>query len=162
MVPRKPTVSIAGRNHHQVGNGVIAEVSTRFPGYNAIIPDTAVTIGEILKDNGYNTAWFGKNHNTPDYETSQTGPFVQWPAGMGFEYFFGFNGGDTNQWAPALIENTRPVQPPVNDPKYHLMTDMTDRSIAWIRNQNARGGCREAPAARERTGKTDHSRVRPT
>jgi arylsulfatase A-like enzyme len=128
---------LTGRNHHQVGNGVIAEVSTGFPGYNAIFPDTAVTIGEILKDNGYNTAWFGKNHNTPDYETSQAGPFVQWPTGMGFEYFFGFNGGDTNQWAPALIENTRPIEPPANDPKYHLMTDMSDRAIAWIRNQKS-------------------------
>jgi arylsulfatase A-like enzyme len=128
---------LTGRNHHEVGNGVIAEISTGFPGYNAIIPDTAATIGTILKENGYNTAWFGKNHNTPDYETSQSGPFIQWPTGMGFEYFFGFNGGDTNQWAPALIENTRPIEPPANDPTYHFMTDMTDRSIMWIRNQKS-------------------------
>ena len=116
---------------------MISEIATGFPGYDAILPDSAATIGTILKDNGYNTAWFGKNHNTPDYETSQAGPFDQWPTGMGFEYFFGFNGGDTNQWAPALIENTKPIEPPTNDPKYHFMTDMTDRSIAWIRNQKS-------------------------
>jgi arylsulfatase A-like enzyme len=128
---------LTGRNHHQVGAGVIAEVSTGFPGYDAIMPDTAKTVGEILRENGYNTAWFGKNHNTPDYETSQAGPFDQWPTGMGFEYFFGFNGGDTNQWAPALVENTRPLEAPTTDPSYHFMTDMTDRSISWIRNQKS-------------------------
>jgi arylsulfatase A-like enzyme len=128
---------LTGRNHHQVGAGVIAEISTGFPGYDAIMPDTAKTVGEILKENGYNTAWFGKNHNTPDYETSQAGPFDQWPTGMGFEYFFGFNGGDTNQWAPALVENTRPVEAPTDDPNYHFMTDMTERSISWIRNQKS-------------------------
>jgi arylsulfatase A-like enzyme len=128
---------LTGRNHHQVGAGVIAEVSTGFPGYDAIMPDTAMTVGEILKENGYNTAWFGKNHNTPDYETSQAGPFKQWPTGMGFEYFFGFNGGDTNQWAPALVENTRPLEAPADDPNYHFMTDMTERAISWIRNQKS-------------------------
>jgi arylsulfatase A-like enzyme len=128
---------ITGRNHHEAGFGVISEIATGFPGYDAIIPDTAATIGTILKENGYNTSWFGKNHNTPDYETSQAGPFVQWPTGMGFEYFYGFNGGDTNQWAPALIENTRPVEPPADVVNYHFMTDMTDRSISWIRNQKS-------------------------
>lgn len=104
---------LTGHNHHEEGFGVVAEMSTGFPGYNAILPDTSVTIGEILKDNGYNTAWFGKNHNTPDSELSATGPFPQWPTGMGFEYFYGFNGGDTNQWNPALIEGTKPVEKPL-------------------------------------------------
>ena len=128
---------LTGRHHHEAGFGVISEIATGFPGYDAILPDTAVTIGAIMRDNGYNTSWFGKNHNTPDYETSQAGPFTQWPTGMGFEYFFGFNGGDTNQWAPALIENTRPIEPPAHDPNYHFMTDMTDRAISWIRNQKS-------------------------
>jgi arylsulfatase len=128
---------LTGMNHHEAGFGVISEIATGFPGYNAILPDTSATIGTILKDNGYNTSWFGKNHNTPDYETSQAGPFDQWPTGLGFEYFFGFNGGDTNQWAPALVENTRPIEPPLGDPNYHFQTDMTDRAIAWMRNQKA-------------------------
>ncbi|WP_229679063.1 arylsulfatase [Silvimonas amylolytica] len=126
---------LTGHNHHEEGFGVVAEMSTGFPGYDAILPDTSVTIGEILKDNGYNTAWFGKNHNTPDSETSQSGPFTQWPTGMGFEYFYGFNGGDTNQWAPALIENTTPIEPPAGQKNYHFLTDMTDHAITWVRNQ---------------------------
>ncbi|MGF6767855.1 arylsulfatase A-like enzyme [Paraburkholderia sp. GAS199] len=128
---------LTGHNHHEEGFGVVAEMSTGFPGYDAILPDTSVTIGEILKDNGYNTAWFGKNHNTPDSETSMTGPFSQWPTGMGFEYFYGFNGGDTNQWSPALIENTKPVEKPAGVKNYHLMTDLTDHAITWIRNQKS-------------------------
>ncbi|RPD39785.1 arylsulfatase [Chitinophaga barathri] len=128
---------LTGRNHHEAGFGVISEIATGYPGYSGVIPDNSATIGTILRDNGYNTAWFGKNHNTPDYETSQSGPFVQWPNNMGFEYFYGFNGGDTHQWAPALFENTLPVEPPVDDPNYHLMTDMTDRSIAWMRMQQS-------------------------
>jgi arylsulfatase A-like enzyme len=128
---------LTGKNHHQAGFGVISEIATGFPGYDAVMPDNSATIGTILRDNGYNTAWFGKNHNTPDYETSQAGPFTQWPTGMGFEYFFGFNGGDCNQYTPPLIENTRPVLPPANDPDYNLTADMTDRSIAWIRNQKS-------------------------
>ncbi|MGF6575008.1 arylsulfatase [Paraburkholderia fungorum] len=127
---------LTGHNHHEEGFGVVAEMSTGFPGYNAILPDTSVTIGEILKDNGYNTAWFGKNHNTPDSETSATGPFSQWPTGMGFEYFYGFNGGDTNQWSPAIIEGTKPVEKP-GVKNYHFMSDMTDHAITWIRNQKS-------------------------
>lgn len=128
---------LTGKNHHEAGFGVTAEISTGFPGYNSVMPDNSVTIGEILKDNGYNTAWFGKNHNTPDYETSQAGPFTQWPTGMGFEYFYGFNGGDCNQYAPPLIENTRPVLPPTNDPTYSLTKDLADHAISWIRNQKS-------------------------
>ncbi|GGF39786.1 arylsulfatase [Echinicola rosea] len=128
---------LTGKNHHEAGFGVISEIATGFPGYNSIMPDNSATIGQILKDNGYNTSWFGKNHNTPDYETSQAGPFDQWPTGMGFEYFFGFNGGDCNQYAPPLIENTRPILPPTDDPDYHLNKDMADRAINWIRNQKS-------------------------
>ncbi|HSP98412.1 MAG TPA: sulfatase-like hydrolase/transferase, partial [Candidatus Dormibacteraeota bacterium] len=84
---------ITGRNHHSSGFGVISEQSTGFPGYNSIIPEDAATIGEILKENGYSTSWFGKDHNTPTFSASQMGPFDQWPIGMGFEYFYGFVGG---------------------------------------------------------------------
>ncbi|MEJ8855618.1 arylsulfatase [Variovorax robiniae] len=126
---------LTGRNHHEAGFGVVAEMSTGFPGYDAIMPDSAATIGEILKGNGYNTSWFGKNHNTPDSEISATGPFTQWPIGMGFEYFYGFNGGDTNQWNPAIIENTKAIEKPAGVKNYHFMTDMTDKAITWIRNQ---------------------------
>jgi hypothetical protein len=89
---------ITGRNHHSAGYGVIGEMATGFPGYNSIISKDTATIGRILQDNGYRTAWFGKDHNTPTYQTSQAGPFDQWPTGMGFEYFYGFIAGDTSQW----------------------------------------------------------------
>jgi len=102
---------ITGRNHHSVGFGVISETASGFPGYNSIIPENAATIGRILLDNGYNTSWFGKNHNTPAYETSQAGPFDQWPIGVGFQYFYGFIGGDTSQWQPLLFRNTTQIFP---------------------------------------------------
>ena len=88
---------ITGRNHHSVGFGVISEQSTGFPGYNSIIPENKATIGRILSDNGYATSWFGKDHNTPAFAASQSGPFDKWPTGLGFEYFYGFVGGDANQ-----------------------------------------------------------------
>src|SRR5207248_1200207 len=91
---------ITGRNHHSVGNGVISELSTGFPGYDSIIGSDNATIGRILKDNGYATSWFGKNHNTPAYQYTVAGPFDQWPSGMGFDYFYGFMGGETDQWTP--------------------------------------------------------------
>ncbi|MEJ2347569.1 MAG: arylsulfatase, partial [Gammaproteobacteria bacterium] len=97
---------ITGRNHHSVGFGVIAEQATGFPGYDSVIGVDNATIGRILRDNGYATSWFGKNHNTPTYEASQAGPFTQWPTGMGFDYFYGFVGGDANQWGPNLFRNT--------------------------------------------------------
>jgi Sulfatase len=87
---------ITGRNHHSVGFGVIGELSTGFPGYDSVIGEDSATIGEILKDNGYATSWFGKDHNTPTYQYSTAGPFDQWPSGMGFEYFYGFMGGETD------------------------------------------------------------------
>jgi len=97
---------ITGRNHHSVGFGVVAEQAKGYPGYNSIIHDNKATIGRILKDHGYRTSWFGKDHNTPAFQASQDGPFDQWPIGMGFEYFYGFVGGDANQWAPNLFRNT--------------------------------------------------------
>ncbi|HEY5973561.1 MAG TPA: sulfatase-like hydrolase/transferase, partial [Geobacteraceae bacterium] len=93
---------ITGRNHHSVGFGVVGEIATGYPGYDSIIPIDKGTIGTILKENGYATSWFGKDHNTPSYQSSQAGPFNQWPNGMGFEYFYGFVGGDTSQWQPNL------------------------------------------------------------
>ncbi|WP_125720539.1 arylsulfatase [Flavobacterium ustbae] len=128
---------LTGRNHHEEGFGVVAEMATGYPGYNGIMSDETATIGTILRDNGYNTAWFGKNHNTPDYETSQVGPFTQWPVNMGFEYFYGFNGGDCNQYAPPLIENTQPISPPIDDPDYNLTKDLTEKCIGWIRRQKS-------------------------
>src|SRR5216117_1126461 len=102
---------ITGRNHHSAGFGVISEQATGFPGYNSIIAKDKATIGRILLDNGYATSWFGKDHNTPAFEASAIGPFDQWPTGMGFEYFYGFVGGDANQWAPNLFRNTTQIYP---------------------------------------------------
>ena len=97
---------ITGRNHHSVGFGVIGELSTGYPGYDSVIGPENATIGEILKENGYATSWFGKNHNTPGFQYSTTaGPFEQWPSGMGFQYFYGFLGGETDQWTPYLFRN---------------------------------------------------------
>ena len=102
---------ITGRNHHSAGFGVISEQSTGFPGYNSIIGKDKATIGRILQDNGYATSWFGKDHNTPAFQASMAGPFDQWPIGMGFQYFYGFVGGDTNQWQPNLFRNTTQIYP---------------------------------------------------
>ncbi len=124
---------ITGRNHHSVGFGVIAEQATGFPGYDSVITKDKATIGKILKDNGYRTSWFGKNHNTPAFQASSIGPFDQWPIGMGFEYFYGFMGGDTNQWQPAnLARNTTYIHPYLDDPGFNLTTAMADEAIAYI------------------------------
>jgi len=124
---------ITGRNHHSVGFGVIAEQSTGFPGYNSIIPKDKATIGRILLDNGYSTAWFGKDHNTPAFAASQVGPFDQWPTGMGFEYFYGFVGGDTNQWEPNLFRNTTQIFPfKGQEGQWNLITGMADDAIDHI------------------------------
>ncbi len=128
---------ITGRNHHTNATGVIMEAGTGFPGYHTLMPKSSGTIAEILKQNGYNTSWYGKNHNVPDWHTSQAGPFDLWPIGLGFEYFYGFVGGDTSQWAPAIVENTKPVEPPHDDPNYTFDRDMADKAIAWIRMQHA-------------------------
>ena len=116
---------ITGRNHHSVGFGVIAEQATGFPGYDSVIGVDNATIGRILRDNGYATSWFGKDHNTPTYEASQAGPFTQWPTGMGFDYFYGFVGGDANQWGPNLFRNTTQIYP-FNDYPSTLKMDRSD------------------------------------
>ncbi len=128
---------ITGRNHHSVATGVIMEVATGFPGYNSLMPKSNGSIAEILKQNGYNTAWYGKNHNVPDWHSSQAGPFDLWPTGLGFEQFFGFIGGDTSQFTPAIFDGTKPVEPPTDDEDYHLDVDMADRAIRYINEQNA-------------------------
>ena len=110
---------ITGRNHHSVGFGVITEMSTGYPGYNFIIGPESATIGTILKQNGYATSWFGKNHNTPSYQLSSAGPFDQWPAGMGFDHFYGFNGGETDQWTPFLFRDKTQVFPWIGHPGYN-------------------------------------------
>ncbi len=128
---------LTGRNHHSVGAGVVAEQATGFPGYNAIIGPENATIGRILLENGYRTAWFGKNHNTPDHALSQAGPFDQWPTGLGFEHFYGFNGGETSQWQPSLISGIRPIYPFLNNPQWNLVTAMADEAISWMNQLNS-------------------------
>jgi arylsulfatase len=129
---------LTGRNHHSCGTGVIIECGTGFPGYTGIIPQSCVRVPEILRGNGYATAMFGKAHNTPEPEISPAGPFDRWPTGQGFEYFYGFNQGETNQWYPVLYRNTTPVaQPKSPEQGYHFTVDMTDEAIAWTRNVRA-------------------------
>jgi arylsulfatase A-like enzyme len=128
---------ITGRNHHSVGSGQIGELSTGFPGYNSIIGPDNATIGEILKQNGYATSWFGKEHNTPSFQYSAAGPFDQWPSGMGFEYFYGFMGGETDQWTPYLFRNQTQIFPWLDKPGYNLITDMADEAIKHIGELNA-------------------------
>ncbi|MCA3554741.1 arylsulfatase [Aestuariivirga sp.] len=127
---------ITGRNHHSAGFGVISEQSTGFPGYNSIIGRDKATIGRILKDNGYATSWFGKDHNVPAFQASQAGPFDQWPIGMGFEYFYGFVGGDTNQWQPNLFRNTTQIYPFLGKPGWNLTTGMADDAIDYLNRMN--------------------------
>src|SRR6201987_4016525 len=124
---------ITGRNHHSGGFGVVGEVATGFPGYDSIIPLDKGTVGTILKENGYSTAWFGKDHNTPSYQSSQAGPFNQWPNGMGFDYFYGFVGGDASQWQPNLFRNTTAIYPFINNPGWNLETAMADEAIQYIK-----------------------------
>ena len=131
---------LTGRNHHSVGFGNIANFATSAPGYNAVRPNTAATVSETLKLNGYATAQFGKCHEVPPWETSPLGPFDAWPTGGGgFEYFYGFIGGMSHQWhPPAVYEGTtlvEPKQPAEGD--YHFGEDMTDKAIAWVRQQQA-------------------------
>ena len=124
---------ITGRNHHSVGFGVVGETSTGYPGYDSIIPLDKGTIGTILRDNGYATAWFGKDHNTPSFQSSQAGPFHQWPNGMGFEYFYGFVGGDASQWQPNLFRNTTAIYPFLDTPGWNLETAMADDAIQYMK-----------------------------
>ena len=129
---------LTGRNHHSAGYGVVAEQATGYPGYNSVITKDKATVGRILRDNGYQTAWFGKNHNTPEFQSSQVGPFDQWPTGLGFDYFFGFMGGDTNQWEPGnLVRNTTPIYPFQNQPGWNLTTAMADDAIDYVNRIHA-------------------------
>ena len=128
---------ITGRNHHAVHSGAITEAATGYPGYDSVMRKDTATVAEVLKLNAWNTAWFGKNHNVPDWQTSLAGPFDLWPTGLGFEHFFGFIGGDTHQWRPAAVEGTKPVEPYLDDPDYHFDDDLADRAVKWIRTQKA-------------------------
>jgi arylsulfatase A-like enzyme len=129
---------LTGRNHHSVGMGGITEIATSAPGYNSIRPKATAPLAETLKLNGYSTAQFGKCHEVPVWETSPMGPFDAWPTGSGFEHFYGFIGGETNQWAPAIYRDTVPVEPDrTPEEGYHFTEDMTDRAIDWVRQQKA-------------------------
>jgi len=129
---------LTGRNHHAAGMGGIPEVATSAPGYSSMRPNTAAPLAEMLKLNGYSTAQFGKCHEVPVWQTSPMGPFDSWPTGSGFEYFYGFIGGETNQYAPALYNGTVPVEPDrTPEEGYHFTEDMTDRAIDWMRQQKA-------------------------
>ncbi|MFC4223639.1 arylsulfatase [Lysinibacter cavernae] len=129
---------LTGRNHHSVGMGNIAELATSAPGNNSIWPNTAAPLAKILKLNGYSTAQIGKCHEVPTWETSPMGPYRQWPTGMGFEYFYGFIGGETNQYFPALYEGTTPVEPATTpDEGYYLNDDLADHATKWIRQQKS-------------------------
>ncbi len=130
---------LTGRNHHSVGMGGITEIATSAPGYNSIRPNTASPLAETLKLNGYSTAQFGKCHEVPVWETSPLGPFDAWPSGGGgFEHFYGFIGGETNQYAPAIYDGTVPVEPDRSPEEgYHFTEDITNRAIDWIRQQKA-------------------------
>jgi arylsulfatase A-like enzyme len=124
---------ITGRNHHIAGFGVVDEIGTGYPGYDSIILKANGTTGTILKENGYATSWFGKNHNTPSYQATQAGPFDQWPIGMGFEYFYGFVGGDASQWQPNLFRNTTAIYPFQSNPGWNLTTAMADEAIQYMK-----------------------------
>jgi arylsulfatase A-like enzyme len=123
---------ITGRNHHSAAFAGITELATGYDGYTCILPRSCGTVGEVLRQNGYMTAWIGKNHNTPTWETSSAGPFDRWANGLGFDYFYGFNAGDMNHWNPVLYENRNLVPTPA-DPNYHLTEDIADKAIAWTR-----------------------------
>jgi arylsulfatase A-like enzyme len=128
---------ITGRNHHTAHTGVIMEFATGYPGYDSLMPKSIGTFAEVLKQHGYNTSWYGKNHNVPDWQTSEAGPFDLWPTGLGFNYFDGFIGGDTDQWHPSLVEGTKPIEPYFGKPDYILDVDLADHAIDWIRKQKA-------------------------
>ena len=128
---------ITGRNHHSMGFGVVSEQSTGYPGYNSIMTRDKATIGKILKDHGYWTSWFGKDHNTPEFQASPAGPFDQWPTGLGFDYFYGFVGGDSNQWQPNLFRNTTAIYPYQNNPGWNLITAQADDAIEYLKRITA-------------------------
>lgn len=126
----------SGRNHHTANMGFITEMATSFPGATGQIPDAVAPVAEMLRLNGYSTGAFGKWHETAAWETSISGPYDRWPTHQGFDKFYGFMGGETNQWAPYIIDGVTPVEHP-KDPDYHFMTDMTDQAIKWVSHQQA-------------------------
>jgi arylsulfatase A-like enzyme len=130
---------LTGRNHHSVATGVVVDQATGYPGYNSVMPRDAVAIGEILKLNGYDTSWYGKDHNVPKWTGSQAGPFTEWPTGpiKGFDYYYGFIGDDTTQWTPNnLFRNTTPIQPFLGKPGWNLITAMADEAIEHVKMLN--------------------------
>ena len=128
---------LTGRNHHAVNAGVITEFATDFDGYNSIMPKQAATVAEVLRQNGYNTAAYGKWHNTPVWEISPACPFDRWPTGLGFEEFYGFMGGEAHQYFPGLYHGTTPIERPEHAEHYHLTTDLADQAIRWLNAQKA-------------------------
>ena len=126
----------SGRNHHTVNMAFITEMATGIPGATGQIPNATAPLAETLRLNGYSTAAFGKWHETAAWEASVAGPFDRWPTRQGFDKFYGFIGGETNQWAPFLYDGTAVVELP-DDPNYHFMSDMTDKAVAWIKYQKA-------------------------
>ncbi|HRZ62717.1 MAG TPA: arylsulfatase [Rubrivivax sp.] len=130
---------LTGRNHHSVSTGVVVDQATGYPGYDSVIKRDTVAIGEMLRQNGYDTSWFGKDHNTPQWVTSQAGPFTDWPTGpiKGFDYYYGFIGDDTSQWQPNnLFRNTTPIQPYLGKPGWNLNTAIADEAVQRIRMLN--------------------------
>lgn len=130
---------LTGRNHHSVATGVVVDQATGYPGYNSVIPRDAVAIGEILRQNGFDTSWYGKDHNVPQWVASQAGPFTDWPTGpiKGFDHYYGFVGDDTNQWQPNnLFRNTTPIEPYLGHPGWNLITAMADEAIGRIKMLN--------------------------
>jgi arylsulfatase len=128
---------LTGRNHHTCSTGVIMEQATGFPGYHSLMSPSCGTLAEILRALGYNTAMFGKWHLTPDWHTGAAGPFTYWPSGRGFDYYYGFLGGDTHQYFPAIYENNVPIEPHLGRKDYHFDKDMADKAITWIRQQHS-------------------------
>ena len=126
---------LTGRNHHTAHTGAVMEMATGYPGYDSVLGHDMVTVAETLKLNGYNTAWFGKDHNVPDWESSQAGPFDRWPTSLGFEKFYGFLGGPANNWRPALYDGTTPIEPYLGKPDYNLDFDLADQAIGWMTMQ---------------------------
>src|SRR6266550_2090035 len=130
------TALLTGRNHHVNNAGAIMELATAFPGNTGIRPQSVAPVAEMLRLNGYSTAAFGKFHETPPWEVSVSGPLDRWPTHSGFDKFYGFIGGETNQWAPAIFDGTIRVEPP-HEPGYHFTVDMTNQAIAWMQAQHA-------------------------
>ena len=128
---------LTGRNHHSAGFGLVSEGSTGFPGYDSVLPLEKATIATTLRQHGYATAWFGKNHNTPTYQLSDAGPFDQWPSGLGFDHFYGFMSGETDQWAPYLFEGHKQIFPFAGKPGWNLTTAMADEAISYLRQLDA-------------------------